>query len=176
MTIYHFYRIVCRDISVTDCYVGSTKDFGPRRAAHKLSCKSKTHTNYHLPVYRVIRDNGNWANWSMVLIESASFETKMEALRRERDYIERYRATLNSRVPGRSDAQYYAENREAINARRKTQCYCPCGGRFTHINRAKHYRSQKHQAYLDSGIEISSQPANILAEGKSKNMNECGSV
>ncbi len=29
------YKIVCNDLTITDCYVGSTTDFKTRKAAHK---------------------------------------------------------------------------------------------------------------------------------------------
>jgi hypothetical protein len=84
-------------------------------------------------------------------------------------------------------SEYYLDHRDEILARvkdydaknhatRHGHHDCPCGGRFTLINRAKHYKSQIHKVYLDSGINTSFQPANILDEGRSMNMNECGSV
>lgn len=170
MVQYYFYRIVCRDISITDCYVGSTIDFGQRRRSHKFDCNTQTAINYNLPVYKFIRDNGGWANWSMVLIETDAFENKMEARRRERYCMENYRAALNSRVPSRSKREYmsrfnydyYWKNREDLHAKKKIQHDCPCGGRFTNCSRAKHYRTQIHKNYLDSGMDTSSQQANSL--------------
>ena len=37
----HFYKIVCKDTSITDCYVGHTTDFTKRQWQHKNSCKNQ---------------------------------------------------------------------------------------------------------------------------------------
>ena len=31
----HFYRIVCKDTSINDCYIGHTTDFKRRKSEHK---------------------------------------------------------------------------------------------------------------------------------------------
>ena len=36
----HFYRIVCRDLNVKDCYVGHTTDFYSRKCRHKSNCNN----------------------------------------------------------------------------------------------------------------------------------------
>ena len=52
------YKIVCNDLNITDCYVGSTTDFTTRKSHHKSSCNNETDSRYHLKVYKMIRDNG----------------------------------------------------------------------------------------------------------------------
>ena len=34
----HFYKIVCKDISINDCYIGHTTDFKRRKSNHKRTC------------------------------------------------------------------------------------------------------------------------------------------
>ena len=46
------YKIVCDDISITDCYVGSTTQFSMRKSKHKQCCKDDTN-NQH--IYQCIR-------------------------------------------------------------------------------------------------------------------------
>ena len=36
------YKIVCNDLSITDCYVGHTTDFTKRKSHHKSDCKVGT--------------------------------------------------------------------------------------------------------------------------------------
>ena len=63
------YRIVCKDTSITDCYVGHTTNFINRKNGHKTKCNNEKDKNYNLNVYQFIRDNGNWENWDMIEIE-----------------------------------------------------------------------------------------------------------
>ena len=34
----HFYKIVCKDLNIKDCYVGHTTDFTKRKYQHKTAC------------------------------------------------------------------------------------------------------------------------------------------
>ena len=90
----HFYKIVCKDISITDCYVGHTTDFTKRKNHHKRNCynqKSKNFTNY---VYQFIRENGGWDNFDMVIVKIQECENSLEARRIEREFVEQLQATL----------------------------------------------------------------------------------
>ena len=63
------YKIVCRDLSVTSCYVGSTTDFICRKNMHNRTCKNIKYKYHHLKVYETIRNNGGWDNWIMLEVE-----------------------------------------------------------------------------------------------------------
>jgi hypothetical protein len=63
-----FYKLVCKDITITDLYVGTTTDFKSRKNPHKSDCNNGKGENYNLKVYTFIRDNGGWENWDMVMI------------------------------------------------------------------------------------------------------------
>ncbi len=66
-------------------------------------------------MYRFIRQHGGWSNWSMVLIrEYPNITNKKLLVRKERKYIDRLNATLNKVIPGRTDNEYYNDNREVI--------------------------------------------------------------
>lgn len=95
------YKIVCNDLTITDLYVGSTSHFTRRKNEHKYCCKdiSKKH---QMKIYDIIRNNGNWENWSMVQIEAYPCENGNEARARERYWYEQLKATLNTQHPNRS--------------------------------------------------------------------------
>ena len=95
------YKIVCKDTNINDFYVGSTCNFNKRKADHKLKCNTETSKHYNLPIYRFIRNNGGWNNWSMVEIEKYKCNDKLELLKKERDYIELLKPTLNKYIPYR---------------------------------------------------------------------------
>jgi predicted GIY-YIG superfamily endonuclease len=54
----HFYKIVCKDTSITDCYVGHTTDFKSRKTKHKHCCMNENNKKYYIYVYKFMRDNG----------------------------------------------------------------------------------------------------------------------
>ena len=39
------YKIVCNDLSVTDCYVGNTTQFRQRKSQHKKNCNNSNSKN-----------------------------------------------------------------------------------------------------------------------------------
>ena len=130
----HFYRIVCRDLTVTECYVGHTTDFRVRKNAHKSQCSNATGKWFNLPVYKFIRENGGWSNWDMVLIAVHTCENKLVATMKERHYIELFHASLNAVIPSRGkeernllrkdeiaqyQKEYYNANKETFQANKK---------------------------------------------------------
>ncbi len=115
----HIYRLVCKDPTITECYVGHTTDFNSRRQAHKTRSLNPRCTQYNTPVYIFIRANGGIENSEMILIETISCTTAIEARREERRHTEALQASLNCQVPSRTHKEYYAENRETISVKHK---------------------------------------------------------
>ena len=95
----HFYKIICRDLNIKDCYVGHTTDFTKRKSKHKGKCSLEGNRDYHLYVYQFIRENGGWGNFDMILIKTVECNNSLEARKVERDLIEELEATLNQRCP-----------------------------------------------------------------------------
>jgi hypothetical protein len=113
------YKLVCRDITVSEIYVGHTTDFTNRKYRHKQSCTNTKNKNHNLKVYRYIRENGGWLNWSMVEIEKFPCLDENEASKRERYYIETLKSSLNCQIPGRTQKEYREDNIETILAHSK---------------------------------------------------------
>jgi hypothetical protein len=95
------YKIVCNDLAITDLYVGSTSHFTRRKTEHKYCCKDISKKN-KMKIYDIIRNNGNWENWTMLQIEEYPCENGNEARARERYWYEQLQATLNTQHPNRS--------------------------------------------------------------------------
>ena len=112
------YKIVCNDLNVQDCYVGSTTHFVNRKYAHKYACSHSNQKTHNLKVYQTIRANGGWDNWTMLELEKYPCIDNNEATARERHWFELLDAKLNTLVPNRPtdeyQAQYRATNREDI--------------------------------------------------------------
>lgn len=109
-----FYKLVCRDITITDIYVGSTTDFKSRKFNHKSNCSNEKATSYNFRVYQFIRENGGFENWDMILIHRQSCIDAHEAHTIERGYIETLCAKLNCQTPGRTGLEWYEDNKDRI--------------------------------------------------------------
>jgi hypothetical protein len=106
------YKIVCNDTNVKDCYVGSTTDFSKRKYCHKSVCNKPNEKKINLKVYKMIRENGGWDNWSMVLIETHPCENKREAEKRERFWYDALNAQLNTIRPHVSEEELKEETKQ----------------------------------------------------------------
>jgi hypothetical protein len=120
-------------------------------------------------VYQYIRENGGWDNWELLPIERVEFEFGFELKDRERHHMEALHATLNSCVPNRTRAewhldhpdynkqyhldhpdynkQYYVNHKEEITLKKNQKHDCPCGGKYTHQNKASHMKTKLHIKY-----------------------------
>ena len=197
----HFYKIVCKDLDIKDCYVGHTTDFTTRKYDHKQRCSNPNNGGYNLPVYRFMRENGGWENFEMILIKAEKCENAMEARSKERKYKEELNANLNGNVPARTfkeccethkeerrvyGIEYRKNNKDKIRERTeknkdkrkiynkeyrdnnreklledKKQYYertkhekslkpwtCECGSTICLGAKSKHFKSKKHQQYI----------------------------
>ena len=113
----HFYKIVCKDLSISDCYVGHTTDFTKRKSKHKGKCSLEGNRDYHLYVYQFIRNNGEWDNFDMILIKTVECNNSLEARKIERELIEELKATLNQRIPiiSNEEKKEYKKNWSSTN-------------------------------------------------------------
>jgi hypothetical protein len=153
------YKIVCNDLNIKDCYVGSTTSFSKRKCMHKSDCNNPNSNRFNLNVYRHIRCNGGWENWSMIEIERYNAIDNNDAHKKERYWIEHLGATLNKQIPSRTVTEYYSNNKDKISKYKKEynrqyhqdnserinkKCTCLCGGKYTNINKTSHYKTTKH--------------------------------
>lgn len=88
------YKITCKDPLVTDIYVGHTTDFVQRRTAHRQNVM-----NNECKLYKTIRENGGWINWTMEIINFYNCKNLYEAKTKEQEYFVSLKANLNSIEP-----------------------------------------------------------------------------
>ena len=100
------YKLCCNDLDITDIYIGSTTNFKQRKRAHKSTCNNINDKSYNLKVYKFIRDNGGFKNWSMVLVVNTPCNSKLELAKHERHYYEKLNSTLNMRFPQMTKKEY----------------------------------------------------------------------
>jgi len=115
------YKIVCNDLNVKNVYIGSTTSFRQRKTEHKSCCNKETNKAYNSYVYKFIRDNGGWNNWSMILIDYKPCNTKLELNKIEREHIEKEDSDLllNTRLPSRTQKELYDINKTDLNEKSK---------------------------------------------------------
>ena len=113
------YKIVCNDLNIKDLYVGHTTDFKRRKSQHKHTSQCDTNKDYNCKIYKVIRENGGWDNWTMVEIEKFSCNDSKEATARERHWFEILEAKMNSQFPQRNVKEYNEANKDTIKERAK---------------------------------------------------------
>ena len=114
------YKIYCKDENIKDCYVGSTNDLNRRKWAHKSNCNNINSKRHYLKVYQFIRANGGFENFDFIILEQ--FENKMikqDLFKIEGSYIKNNNATLNCLVAGRTEQEYYDDNKEQISEQKK---------------------------------------------------------
>ena len=152
-----------------DIYVGSTiAPLNRRMVKHKYEAKR----SQHKPLYQKMNEYG-FDKFFIELIEDYSCNTLIELLAREGHWI-RERGTLNKQIQGRSRKEWrddnredqahkckarYENNKEAISEQKKgyrertiehihdhnnKKCLCECGLIYTHVNKARHLRSEDH--------------------------------
>ena len=172
------YKIVCNDLAITDLYVGHTTNFRMRKFTHQDSCKNENKRSYNTKIYKTIRDNGGFQNWSMVQIESFPCANGNEARARERYWYEQLSATLNVRYPIRNKKEYngvnkdknreqkkeyralnvnkisewhksnYKLNKDKIKERQSQPYTCECGSVCRIGDKTKHFKTKRHQSFI----------------------------
>ena len=88
----HFYKIVCKDLNVKECYVGHTTNFKNRNQNTKEVVKQ-------LYVYCFIPASGGWKNWDLILLQTLSCKDGLHARQQEREFIERECSMLSQARP-----------------------------------------------------------------------------
>jgi len=67
----------------------------------------------------MIRSNGGWDEWSMLLVEKYPCIEKNESLVRERYWIDNFKSQLNVIIPSRTHKEWENDNKEIISEKNK---------------------------------------------------------
>ena len=148
------YKIECNDTKIKECYIGSTVDFAMRGRRHKHNCKRS-----NSKVYKFIRENGGWKNWSMKSIINYPCNSKNELIIKEQEILKLYDNTLNLRSAYASIEdkieyhkqyikQYDIDNAEKIKKYRAEKIQCECGRLISRCYISRHRKSKKHKSFF----------------------------
>ena len=89
------YKIVCKDDTILDCYVGHTINLHNRIARHKTNCNNLKNLKHNCKVYIFIRENGGWDNFYFIELEKVNCKDKKEATLYERKWYDLLKPSLN---------------------------------------------------------------------------------
>ena len=105
--IYKIFNTITNDI-----YIGSTtQTLCNRMKNHRNDASSKAHSHYKL--YQFFHQYGV-ANFYIELLEKYPCSSKEELFAREGHFIRQEKPSLNTRIAGRNDKEYYQDNKEHI--------------------------------------------------------------
>lgn len=113
------YKISCNDINILECYIGHTTNLNRRVIAHKSKCNNIKCNGYNFKIYKIIRENGGWSNWSITSIEKLNCLNKKEAILRERYWFDALNSNLNSYIPANTTKEYLLTNLKLIKLKKK---------------------------------------------------------
>jgi len=148
------YKIVCNDLSIKDCYVGHTTDMTKRKCSHKFNCNNEKNKSYNRKIYQIIRENGGWDNWSMLLVEKFPCNDKRESEKREREVYEELEAKMNTLRPyitQEETKQYHKQYKKQYHQEHKEE--------KKHYNKQyrqehKQYHEEYHKKYREEHKDI----------------------
>lgn len=114
------YKIICKDESITDMYIGSTINFKSRESVHKHHCNNPNSKKYNCKIYKFIRENSGWQEWQMIKICDVKCLDGYDLRKAEGSYQRELKPTLNYEIAGRSKEEgckaYRIKNKDKINA------------------------------------------------------------
>ena len=161
MNKYQSAKIYSITSSQTDqVYIGSTcSTLSARMAQHRCAYKRNLAGKDHkITSFEILK----FEDAVMTLVAKCPCNDKDELKMFERQHIKAMK-TVNKQVPGRTQGEYYTDNKARIAVRQKTyneankeavtrykgqKFVCACGGKFTTGNKTNHVKSKIHQAFL----------------------------
>ena len=110
---------MCNDANITDLFVGHTNDVHRRNETILMECTNMRCNAYNTPINQVIRDNGGWDNFELVVIDHVSCHSLLDVLQHKRIHIKTQNANLNSVVPSRTKKEWAMDNLEHVREHKK---------------------------------------------------------
>lgn len=143
------YMIVCN--ITNDVYIGSTtKSIDERMGFHKINFKAFQNgaKQSYCRSFDILKTN----DYKVYIIENVNCNSKRELEKIEGYYIKNNNC-INKQIAGRTDAEYYLDNKELINEKKNVKCKCECTGRYLITHKAIHSRTKKHQKYINAHLD-----------------------
>ena len=88
MRVGYIYEIRSNDKNITEYYIGSCWNMRDRLIHHTSNCYNKKNKEYNVPVYKYIRENGDFHTFTMSVIDSGECQDVTELKCGEQFYID----------------------------------------------------------------------------------------
>ena len=125
-------------------YVGHTTNFNKRKYNHKSSVNNEKGNLYNLKLYQMIRENGGWDNFNMIVIKEFPCQNLREAEAEEDKVMREMKATMNMIRAFHPKEEWCEDNKE------KLQEY-----RHQYYQDNKEYKIEyQHQFYVENKERI----------------------
>ena len=182
---YVFYKIINDDLPEY-IYIGSTACFSKRKGAHRGTCNNPYDKRHNLKLYQIIRENGGWEKWDMLVIDKLDQTTLLNARIKEESLRKEYNGNLNSNKAYRSDEEkkeywhsdrakeYKQKNKELIAEKKKI--YNETNKEAISEKWNEYYKKNKKAIAEQQKKHYESNKEAILEKRKVKMTCECGSV
>lgn len=169
------YKIVCKDPTITEFYIGSTNNLNRRIIEHNSSCNNTNSHNHNYKIYKYIRENGGLDNWQILVEQETPNYEKYDREILEQSYIDLLEPQLNTQNAFGTDTkksmkkwrenniehikQYIEKNKEKI-AKKKKDRYNKNKEKVLNIN--KKWASKKYICNIcNQSLSISNKSRHI---------------
>jgi hypothetical protein len=159
------YRIVCKDLNITECYVGHTTNLIQRKYRHSITYTNPNTKDYNYKINQYIRENGGWSNFELIEIEKYPCSDINEATKRERYWKEFYNANLNSNIPSRTKKEWNEDNADKLKKYHK-EYYNENADKI--LEKAKQYQIENKEKINERKKEYIDKNANKIKKYQKK--------
>lgn len=174
------YKIVPNNNKLNYCYIGNTTNIEQRVKNHRSNCENINSCSYNRLLYKTIRENGGWNEWTLEEIEYFPCNNDIEARQREQHYIKQLNSNLNLirafRTEEEKIEQINTDNRTLEQLREKTKKYYDnnkelCNEKSKiYYNNHKDYFEKKRKEYYEANKD------KIKEKNSEKIICMCGSI
>jgi len=113
-------------------YIGSTTNFAKRKYQHKSNCNNEKDKAYNTNKYVMIRENGGWDMFTMVLVKKYPCNDYLEARQEEERMRRELNANMNSNYCFRTQEEYKKQ-------------YCESHKEKIKVSSKKYYETHKEE-------------------------------
>lgn len=93
---YTFYKLVCNNENTKEVFIGYTITSMTEMFEHHDSIwNNEKRKEYNRRLYKIIRANGGFYNWTIKILEKCYFKDRKEALERKKEWIEKTPNDIN---------------------------------------------------------------------------------
>jgi hypothetical protein len=100
-------------------YVGSTTEFIKRKCKHKSCCNNEKDKYYNLKLYKMIRNNGGWDCFKIMVVKEYPCLNKIELLIEEDKQMKELKSSLNQMKAHRTDEELKEQKKEYYEAKKE---------------------------------------------------------